>query len=184
MQYTVNLLKKTVKNGVLSLKHTDPHLRAVLVNNYAHLSQILEQEGIQILDDTPLTSGDDNTVRLLLMFYFGETLEKRFDTTMYNRIYYRAGQKGMTVKQYLRFLGFKVKEDLMPDIVKMKDNQGFSFRDIEAMTGIPKSSASRIYKKAKERKHDGESECGLPIEPGCNCEVFGRVNENKKEEDQ
>lgn len=46
---------------------------------------------------------------------------------------------------YLRRLYYAVTEDHSPDILKL-NSQGFTLREIEALTGIPKSTASRELK--------------------------------------
>jgi hypothetical protein len=69
---------------------------------------------------------------------------------LYNKLYFAAKKQGITVNDLLKILGYEVKEISMDYVCYLRDNQGFSYREISDYLGISTTNAFRIYR----RKYD------------------------------
>ena len=147
MKATANLLRKYARNGVISLlevKRYNYYLYRLWLNHREKLSENLTD--VRILDDTRVIR-DDESMKSFLLYHFGEDFKlKMADRALYMKLYYRAKKKGMTASEYIRYLGF----DQEPDIVYLHDVKRLSFREISALTNIPKSTVHYKYKEAKK----------------------------------
>ncbi len=147
MNRTTQLLARTSRNGVICMRYLQTYrmpLYRLLLSNFELLSQNLKQEGLEILTNDVQKATDDDVTRLYLIYHYGFDFSiQSGDSSLYQFLYYRARKKEMSVTQYIDYLGF---QSVQYDFVGMKETQNLSFRDISAITGIPKSTVHRKYK--------------------------------------
>lgn len=150
MNSTIAALVPYVKNGViltLDVKKGNYHLYKLLLSNYSVLESSLKKAGIKLLNESSYFNSDEEFSLWITYKYGKNEVLPVLDNKTYNCAYYRASKLNMTVKEYLRYLGFKVKEDI--NFVSMIDIENMSVRKASKITGIPKSTVHRLYKKQK-----------------------------------
>lgn len=68
------------------------------------------------------------------------------DSSLYGKLYYRARKKDITLKEYIKSLGFTyIDRDFEPSKVVDLKEQGKSFSEIGKELNVPKSTIYRLY---------------------------------------
>lgn len=150
MNSTVAALVPYAKNGViltLDVKKGNYYLYKLLLSNYELIENTLKKAGISLLDDSTYFQ-DEKELKLWILYNYGKTEPiKKLDQKTYNAVYYRASKKGISVDEYLKQSGFKIKEEV--DLISLIENHNISIRQASSMIGMPKSTVHRLYKKQK-----------------------------------
>lgn len=71
----------------------------------------------------------------------------KINDELYGKLAYRARRAHLTVREYLNSLGFPTPVVDIEEIVRLRDREKRSFREIELITGVPKSTAQKYYQK-------------------------------------
>lgn len=75
---------------------------------------------------------------------------KSIPPKIYNKLYYLSKKNDMNVNEYLQSLGFQYKpqQDIdIPALLHLKNEEGFSFREISKMLNIPLSTIYKYYRE-------------------------------------
>jgi hypothetical protein len=74
----------------------------------------------------------------------------QIDEELYGKVAYRARKVGLSVREYMGKLGFPNHEVDIKEITKLREKHKLTYRQIELITGVPKSSAQKYYHRGKQ----------------------------------